>query len=151
MNVDNMVAFLIFRGGEILKIYSGYRLYISYTLFGIITGAVDILTYTLCILYTNLDVVRSNVIAWILSALTAYITNRKWVFKSENGTARSVVREIVSFFGCRALTLVLGTFIIAAGVHWFYQGEIIMKYISTVFVIIVNYIASRLIIFRKRT
>lgn len=134
-----------------LKIYSEYRLYISYTLFGIITGAVDILTYTLLILYTDMGVIESNVTAWVLSALTAYITNRKWVFKSENGTVKSFVREIVSFFGCRTLTLVLGTFIIAVGVHGFYFGEIIMKYVSTVFVIIVNYIASRMIIFRKRT
>lgn len=134
-----------------MKIYSEYRLYISYTLFGIITGAVDILTYTLLILYTDMGVIESNVTAWVLSALTAYITNRKWVFKSENGTVKSFVREIVSFFGCRTLTLVLGTFIIAVGVHGFYFGEIIMKYVSTVFVIIVNYIASRMIIFRKRT
>lgn len=134
-----------------MKIYSEYRIYISYTLFGIITGAVDILTYTLLILYTDMGVIESNVTAWVLSALTAYITNRKWVFKSENGTVKSFVREIVSFFGCRTLTLVLGTFIIAVGVHGFYFGEIIMKYVSTVFVIIVNYIASRMIIFRKRT
>ena len=127
------------------------RLYFLYTVFGTLTAAVDILTYALCVTKANMSLVSSNIVAWVLSTLVAYITNRKWVFCSENEAPSLIFREILSFFGCRWLTLVMGTAIIAYGVHALNQGEIIMKFISAVFVIIINYVASRIIIFRKRT
>ena len=145
------MTFLNFQGGENLKTSQKYNLYISYTLFGAVTAAIDILIYTLCVRVFRMNVVCSNSSSWLLSTTAAYITNRKWVFKSENHVPKSLIREMISFFGCRAITLFLGTLIIAVGVHNFGHDEIVMKFVSAVFVVIVNYIASKLIIFRTRT
>lgn len=127
------------------------RLYFLYTVFGAFTAAADILVYAFCVSKTQLSAASSNAVAWVLSTLVAYITNKKWVFCSKTDSPRLVLKEIAAFFGCRWLTLVMGTAVIIYGVHALDLGEIIMKLISAVFVIIVNYAASRIIIFKKRT
>lgn len=126
------------------------KLYFLYTLFGTITSTVDMAVYIACIKFAEMSVITSNVIAYFFSTSVSYLTNRKWVFHSENDDLKSIIREALSFFGCRWLTLVMGTAIITLGIHAFNMDEIVMKFISAVFVVVVNYFANKIVIFRKR-
>ena len=91
-----------------------------------------------------------TVIAWILSVIFAYVTNRIFVFRSKVRGWKALSFEMVSFFGARALSGVLDV-----GFMWLFADYLgfndkWMKLVSNVFVIIFNYAASKLVIFRKK-
>ena len=88
-------------------------------------------------------------IAWVLSVIFAYVTNRIFVFRSEAKGAAALLREILSFFGARLLSGVLDL-----GIMWVFADKLglndkLVKLASNVFVVIFNYVASKLVIFRK--
>jgi putative flippase GtrA len=98
----------------------------------------------------KMGVMPSTILAWLLAVLFAYVTNRKWVFHSKADTAKEVVKEIISFFACRFATGVvdwLCMFIFADLLAW---NDVIVKFAANVLVIVLNYFASKLIIFRKK-
>ena len=92
----------------------------------------------------------STVIAWILAVLFAYITNRKWVFHSSAATAAEIRKEILSFFVCRLATGALdwACMFIFVDLLGFY--DVAMKVLANILVIILNYAASKLVIFRRK-
>ena len=92
----------------------------------------------------------STVIAWVLAVLFAYVTNRKWVFHSKAVTRQEIVREGISFYLCRLGTGVLdwlGMYVMVDVLHW---NDLIVKIAVNIIVIILNYVASKLIVFRKK-
>ena len=89
-------------------------------------------------------------IAWVLSVAFAYLTNRRWVFRSQAKGAAAVLREAGSFVGARLISGVIDV-----GIMWVFADRLgfndkLVKLASNVFVVIFNYIASKLIIFRKK-
>lgn len=125
-----------------------YRSIILYIIFGGLTTLINIIVYYLCSHIGGFSTITSNVIAWILSVLFAYITNRKWVFESQNNERNMIVKEMTSFFGCRLATGVMDVVIMYITVDMLGLNGLIMKCLSNVIVIIVNYIASKVIIFK---
>jgi putative flippase GtrA len=127
-----------------------YKSIISYGFFGVLTTIVNIITYRFFSNNLSFATVPSTVIAWIFAVVFAYLTNRKWVFKSYATTPKELFSEFVSFITCR-----LGTGILdVAGMKFFvdilnFNGTI-TKTALNVLVIILNYVASKLIIFRKK-
>ena len=127
-----------------------YRDLIPYAVFGVLTTLVNTAVYWLCAHPLGLPVVPSTVIAWFASVLTAYLTNRKWVFHSEASTGREIAREAVSFFLARVGTGLLDWVLmpwLVNGLHW---NDMAVKVGVNVLVIILNYVASKLLIFRKK-
>jgi len=122
---------------------------ILYLLFGVMTTAINIIAYNLCYYCFNISNNISNIVAWILSVLFAYITNKKWVFESQIFNFRIVVKELFSFLGCRFITGLLDIVIMYISVDILKLTPWIFKIISNLIVIILNYIASKLIVFRK--
>ncbi len=120
-----------------------------YLIFGVLTTVVNIVSYFLLARILHIDTVVSTVIALILSILFAYITNKIFVFESKTNTAKELLKEIISFFGCRAFTGILDVAFMYITVEVFNLNDMIMKIISNIVVIIVNYIFSKLIIFKK--
>lgn len=57
---------------------------------------------------------------------------------------------MTSFFGCRLFSGALDIGIFALFVKVFHVNDIVMKIITQVFVVIVNYFLSKLIVFRKK-
>ena len=95
--------------------------------------------------------VISSGLSWFFSVLFAYITNKLFVFESKTETKKSFIREIVSFFLARILSGILcdvGTF--ALMVNVFDINDIFSKIVTQVMVIIVNYVLSKLVIFKKK-
>lgn len=82
---------------NIEKLWDKYKDIIPYGVFGVLTTLVNIVSYWIFAHPFGLSVMVSTVLAWILSVLFAYLTNRKWVFHSEASTREEIGKEIVSF------------------------------------------------------
>ena len=91
----------------------------------------------------------ATAIAQILSILFAYVTNRVWVFESRAKGFTAVFWEMVRFFGCRGASFVLDLVCMRVGVGGLHVNDKVMKLLSNVIVIIVNYVFSKVFVFRK--
>lgn len=136
---------------KIKELIQKYDAIIRYGIFGVITTIINIAIYALCYQHLGIGNVASNVIAWIISVLVAFVTNKLWVFDSKTFEAAVVFREMLSFFGCRIATGLVDMAIMYVTVDLLMLNATVMKCISNVIVIIVNYIASKLLIFRKKS
>ncbi|MFG6349227.1 MAG: GtrA family protein, partial [Lachnospiraceae bacterium] len=87
--------------------------------------------------------------AWLVSVIFAYITNKIFVFESRTDTFALLVKECVSFFGCRLATGIMDVAVMYLSVDLLHFNDIVMKIVSNVFVVILNYIFSKLFIFKK--
>lgn len=125
---------------------------IMYLIFGVLTTVVSLLVYYGCI-YTFLNPENAvqlqiaNIISWIAGVAFAYITNRKFVFKSNESNQ---LKEISKFVTSRLATLFLDMIIMFIGVTCLHGNDKIVKLISQVLVIIGNYIFSKLFVFKKQ-
>ena len=131
---------------NMLKIYRKYKMPLLYLFFGGLTTLINIIAYFICHHISNLTNVTSTVIAWILSVILAFITNKFYVFESKS---KSILFELVSFFTCRLGTGILDLSIMYLTVDVLKWNDLLMKIISNVIVILLNYILSKLIIFKK--
>lgn len=127
-----------------------YRSLISYGIFGVLTTAINIAVYALCYQKLGISNVISNIVAWIVAVLFAFVTNKLWVFESKSMELIVLVKEAVSFFGCRLATGVLDLAIMYVTVDRLALNSTLMKCISNVIVIVVNYVASKFVIFKQK-
>lgn len=77
-----------------------YQQPILYLFFGICTTIVNIITYYLSAHILSLSVILSTCLAWLVSVIFAYITNKWWVFESKSLRLKAVIQEFLSFTGC---------------------------------------------------
>lgn len=126
-----------------------HKAVIPYMFFGVCTTVVNVLCYSLCE-HAGLSVILSTAMAWFLAVLFAYITNRIWVFHSMATTSISILKELFSFFTCRLLTGFLDIAFMYIFVQRLTFNWTIVKITSNIIVIVLNYIFSKLIIFKKR-
>ena len=135
---------------KIKELYKKYKEIIMYLIFGGLTTLVNIVAYFILARLLNIETVASTIIALIVSILFAYITNKIFVFESKTNNKKDLLREMISFFACRALSGVMDVAIMYVTVDLWHFNDIIMKIISNIIVIIVNYVFSKLIIFKKK-
>ncbi len=128
-----------------------YKSLILYGIFGVATTLVNIISYAIGSKLFGLSVITNTCIAWLVAVIFAYITNRIWVFESKTKKSKEIVREIFSFFSCRILTGILDIVIMYIFVDRLKFNDILIKTLSNVIVIIINYIASKFIIFNKES
>lgn len=130
-------------------VYKKYKEVILYIIFGICTTFVNIVVYYICSRILSLKTIESTIIAWMLSVIFAYITNKIYVFHSNKRFLKDVLLEIVSFVGCRLLSGIIDIIIMYAFVDIIGINDIIIKILSNIVIIVFNYVASKLFIFRK--
>ena len=123
---------------------------ISYLFFGVLTTVVNYLIYLPCYNLLGISASVSNVIAWVFAVAFAYLTNKPFVFKSHDWSAKTVIPELTKFVGCRLGSGAMETVIIFVTVDLLGWDGNVMKLITSVLVIIVNYLASKLVVFRKK-
>ena len=126
-----------------------YKSLISYGVFGILTTVVNLVTYNLCYYQMGIGNTASNIIAWILSVVFAFVTNKLFVFESKDKSKKESLKELFNFFGFRLLSLGIDTLALYLLLNVVNVGEMIAKIISNVVVIILNYIFSKLFVFKK--
>lgn len=134
----------------IKKEYEKYKEIINYLIFGVLTTVVNFMVYIILSKFFGVNDVVSNAFAWFVSVIFAYITNKIYVFKSNAKGVKTVLKELVSFFACRLLS---GIFDI--GMFWvlvsFKFNDILAKVLISILVVILNYVFSKLIIFKDKS
>ncbi|MDO4460738.1 MAG: GtrA family protein [Clostridia bacterium] len=140
---------------KIRSLFVKYKEIILYIFFGGLTtlvnwGSYFVLSRTLTFLPDGVGVTVATAIAQVLSILFAYVTNRKWVFESRARGFKQVFTEMVKFFGARLASAVLDVILMFVFVNMIGVNDNIMKLISNVIIIAVNYVASKLFIFKKQ-
>ena len=121
---------------------------ILYGIVGGITTAINIFAYWLCTRLLHIPVVASTVIAWTIAVLFAYWANRKFVFHSTINSFSGIFKEASEFFFFRIATGVLDVIIMYVFVDVLGFYDVVIKAASNILVIILNYIASKIIIFK---
>ena len=130
-------------------LYNRYKGILSYLFFGVCTTLVNIVIYYICAHWLMFSTVISTGAAWIVAVVFAYITNKLFVFESRSWSGKVIVKEAASFFLCRAATGALDIVIMLLGVDFMGIFDMWVKIISNIVVIILNYIASKWMVFRK--
>lgn len=137
----------------IKQLWIKYKSIIAYLFWGVVTTIVNLATFQVLSsgLHWNYEV--ATVIAWFLSVLVAYFTNKVWVFGSHYTTVSDFITELFRFFFYRALTLVIDIAITFIGISILGfkdpLGKFIVKVIDNVIVVIANYVFSKWLIFRN--
>ena len=134
---------------KIKELLEKYKFIILYGIFGVLTTIINIVTYALCYDMFNISNVVSNIIAWILSVLFAFITNKIWVFESKCFDFKIFIKELWNFIVCRLATGALDLGIMYVGVDLLKGPALILKIASNIIVIILNYVMSKLFVFKK--
>lgn len=140
---------------ELIKnYYEKYKEVIKYLIFGVLTTFVNYVVY-----YTLIFAIGTsegaigftcNFFATVVSILFAYVTNRKFVFESKANDKKEILKEMTSFFSCRVFSMVIDSLIYFVGCTIMKFPDFIIKTISQVVVIVLNYVFSKLIIFKNK-
>lgn len=140
---------------KIISIYKKYEEIINYIIVGGLTTLVSLaskwtLLFTVLDAASALELQIAVIISWICAVSFAYITNRIFVFKSNN---KNILKEITSFFGARTLTLLLEMVIM-----WFFvtllrmnsdTWVLIWTILSQFIILVLNYVFSKIFVFKK--
>ena len=128
--------------------YRKYKEQLLYLFFGILTTVISIGVFWLFTVVIPLGELIANVISWLAAVLFAFITNRTWVFPSSS--QESFGKQMVSFYGGRVATLLVEEGILAVFVTWLGFHPLLIKVIAQVIVLVLNYLVSKLFVFRKK-
>ncbi len=160
---------------KLKEAYLSHKEIVNYLIFGVLTTAVDFAVYTPLTAILGADYklagvipwyIVTSVIAWIAAVLFAYVTNKTWVFEERDWSAGKVTREVISFAGGRVVTLLIQLFLMwlmidathldktalftwGAGLVGL-KGDFVVKAIVAVIVVILNYVISKLFVFKKK-
>lgn len=147
---------------KIKALFTRYREIISYIFWGAMTTAVSFLTYSLftllftAFLGTTAAVTIANVLSWVCAVLFAFISNKLWVFDSKSFEKAVVLPEFLKFLSSRIATGVIEIaglpllMLLGLGGELFGIEGLLAKLIINVIVIILNYVFSKLLIFKKQ-
>lgn len=128
-----------------------YRELISYVFWGGMTTAVNYIVYFLLTKGLNIYYLTSNVAAWAVSVLFAYFVNKIFVFQSRDWNWRVALRELWQMVAARLFSLGLEMVILWLFVDMLHFSDSIIKIAAGVMVVVVNYVLSKCIIFKKST
>lgn len=160
------------------NLYKKYEDVILYIIFGVLTTVVSFAVQGISSGLLKTSVMVSTVISWIASVTFAYVTNRIFVFKSQEHGIRNVALEALRFYGARVATLLLEVAIMTLCADVFkdvfislmglekldyensifkyakdpvFFNEMIFKIFANVLILISNYILSKLLVFKKKS
>ncbi|MFQ9514265.1 MAG: GtrA family protein [Eubacterium sp.] len=149
---------------QIKQLFAKYKEIVMYLIMGVATTVVNWVLYALSVSLINtdktvygfdVDVLISNIIAWTLAVIFAYVTNKIFVFESYSWNFAFVLKEFALFVSARLVTGVLEIlgvpFLVGLGLNQTILGfeGMLSKILVSVIVVILNYVFSKLIIFKK--
>ncbi len=137
---------------KINRLIVKYKEIILYIVFGGLTTVINIAVYG--VLSYIIDdpnyILLVNVIAWAASVAFAFVVNKWFVFESKTTEKKAVGKELVAFVGARVVSLIAESLILGVFVSLLRLNEMVFKIIAQVVVLVMNYIFSKLVIFKKK-
>lgn len=134
---------------KIKELYIKYKEVLLYLIFGVITTIINIATFYICNEVLHIEYKISNLLAWVVSVLFAFIANKLWVFESKNTNIKTFIKEISSFVMARVFSLLVDMGIMILCIDILNFNTLFVKILANIVVIIINYILSKFIIFKK--
>lgn len=132
------------------KLFQKYGDILTYLVFGVLTTVVNYVVYIPCYNLLGLGGAVSNVVAWTAAVAFAFLTNKPFVFKSRDWSAKVLLPELTKFLGCRIGSGLLETAVIFVTVDCLAWNGNWMKLFTNVMVVILNYFGSKLLVFGGR-
>ena len=132
------------------KLIEKYWDILVYLFFGGLTTVVNYLVYLPCVYWLGWDAWVSNVLAWVVAVAFAFLTNKPWVFKSHDWSWSVTWKELCKFVGGRIGSGAVETGIIWLTVDILGWNDTVMKLITSVLVIILNYLISKFLVFTRK-
>ena len=134
---------------KLKQLWKKHKELILYVFFGGCTTLINIISYFACRELMYLPVVPADVLAWVVSVIFAYVTNKLFVFESKSWRLMLVLKDGAAFLAARVFSLGLDVAMLYVTVTVLGWWELPMKVLANVVVIVINYIFSKWIIFRK--
>lgn len=141
---------------KLRDVFIKYKEMLLYLIFGAATTAVNFVIYSLLETLLHCNMTLSNAIAWLGAVIFAFITNKLFVFESKQFHATVLVKEALSFFGARVVSgmieIILPEQLVNLGLdaEIFGTRGLVAKAVVSIIVIILNYVFSKLFIFKKK-
>ena len=126
-----------------------HREIISYVIFGALTTLVDFVTYIFLTRVFSLNEDLANVFSQIVAIIFAFIVNKLYVFEDKEKNLRAIIFQFLKFSSLRLITLTLNSLIFFVMTEFTTINDIIVKAFVSIIVIILNYIFSKLLVFKK--
>lgn len=138
---------------NIINLYKKYQEIINYLIVGVLTTVVSIVTYFLFSLILDIEnnilFTLANVLSWICAVIFAYITNKKFVFNTTTSNKKEEIKVFSMFVSSRITTLLIELAFMFVTVKVILINDKIAKVIAQFIVIVLNYILSKLFVFKK--
>lgn len=123
---------------------------VSYLLVGVATTLVNYIVYFLATRGLGLEVMPGTWTAWVAAVIFGYAANKAFVFRTHCASAWALLREAGSFFAMRLVSLGMESVLMYLTVEVMHLNDLAMKLIVNIVVIILNYVFSKLVVFKKK-
>ena len=138
---------------KVKKLYLKNKEIVNYLIIGVLTTVVSLASFYLVRLFiftndTQFDIQIANVISWILAVLFAFVTNKKYVFESKSTGYKKLV-EMIKFYLSRVTTLIIDMFTMWLLTMPLHIDDMIAKLIVQFIIVVLNYVFSKLFVFKK--
>lgn len=137
--VVNLATFYVFK-----------KLFISIGWDGVFNAIIPENSAIIRIFSGGSDYLDANAIAWVVGVVFAFVTNKLWVFESKSWKPSVAGKEFTGFLGARIFSFVVETLMMFVMVSLLTWNEFVSKIIVGVVVVIINYVFSKLIIFKNK-
>ncbi len=144
---DRIMALPVLRLLE--PFYKKHKSVLLYLFFGGLTTVISIAVFWLFRYPLGLNELVANGISWVIAVLFAFFTNRIWVFRAPTKTAGEFLRQMASFYGGRVVTLLIEEALLAVFITWLSFPDMPVKITAQIVVILLNYVISKLFVFKK--
>ena len=136
------------------KILQRHREFLLYALFGVGTVAIDVGLYSLLVAF--IGILWANACGWLGAVLFAFWSNKYFVFPAGHEGVQAFLRAFLEFVTVRLASLLIEVYGVNALVEYGVTETVfgirggMAKVIVTVVVIVINYVFSKFLIFRKQ-
>ena len=134
----------------IQEFYYKHESVMLYLIVGAMTTAVSIIAQYIPA-FMGFPTEANTAISWVCAVTFAFFANKIWVFRDDSNERSDWIRQAFSFYGARFLTFLIELGFMSLTVRILHQNEYIMKLVAMIFILVLNYLFSKLVIFRKKT
>ena len=135
-------------GGLCEKLWNNTGL-VSYLFVGVATTVVNYVVYYLATRVLSMGVMAGTWTAWVAAVAFGYVANKAFVFHTHCDGALALLKEALGFFSMRLVSLGMETVLMYLTVTVLGLNDLVMKLVINIVVIILNYVFSKLFIFKK--
>lgn len=154
--IDALARFVIRLIGKVFpklgdfceKLWNNTEL-VAYLFAGVATTIVNYVVYFMATRWLGMGVMAGTWTAWVIAVAFGYVVNKAFVFHTHCESMAALIKEAVSFFAMRLVSLGMETVLMFVTVELLGLNDLVMKLLTNIVVIIANYVFSKLFIFKK--